>query len=106
MFMNYEEDIHSFNTIYSKTWKVIHKVEKDSHFWNCKVNTYEFPVTEPFTFVRVKLDEERSYCKKCMALNQIEFYGETINAGNDDFSDSVDDNEESVSIIGKIRKYD
>lgn len=88
----------------NKTWKTIHKVEKDPKFWNCKVNTYEFPMTEAYTFVRFVMDDQKSYCERCMALNQIEFYGETIDSLNPNFSDLDNDGEESVSIIGKLRK--
>ena len=86
------------------TWSVIHHVEKDNDFWNCKTNTYEFPLTQPFKYIRFHMNDKRSYCPNCMALNQIELYGDTISS-YDDFSTYENDlNDESVSIIGKIHK--
>ena len=87
----------------NKTWKTIHSIVKDKSIYYCKAVTYEFPVTEAFRYVRFILDEEFPGCQRCMQINQIELYGEAISSP---FSDSFDgdDNDESVSIIGKINK--
>ena len=86
----------------NRTWKTIHKVEKDTRFYHCMFKTYEFHETESFKFIRFVLDEEYPNCPKCIQLNQIELYGTTVTS---DFALSQDeiDNDESVSIIGKVR---
>ena len=101
--------LYSFSLLGSndnKTWMTIHKVEKDLNFWNCKTMTYEFPLTQPFHFIRFVLDEKRSYCANCMALNQIAFYGEVINSPRNYQTLDETDNDESVSIIGKLKRTD
>ena len=52
-------------------------------------------------FLRILLDEQLPGCKFCMQINQIEFYGDVIDS---QFAGSFesDDNDESVSIIGKV----
>ena len=88
----------------NKTWKTLHKVESDRDFYECQVKTYEFDLSEPFFYVRFVLDSPWPGCVKCLQLNQIELYGETIHT-NDDSYEGEEDNEESVSIIGKVKKY-
>ena len=98
--------LYSFSLLGSndnKTWKVIHKVEKEKEFYECVFKTYDFPMTESFTFVRIVQDEPRPGCPLCMQLNQVELYGETVDSKFADQSFDGDDNDESVSIIGKIR---
>ena len=87
----------------NKTWITIHKIEKKQDFYWCKFETFDFPRTQEFQYVRIIQDEEWPGCPKCLQLNQIELYGDTIDG---QFYDSFegDDNEESVSIIGKVRK--
>ena len=86
------------------TWKVIHQIEEKRDFFFCKFETYEFPKTEGFRFIRFKMDKERPQCPKCLQLNQIELYGEIVSSPFESYYD-YDENEESVSIIGKIRRY-
>ena len=85
------------------TWKTIHSVEKENTFYRCEYKTYEFPTTQPFSILRLVLDEPRPGYQNCMQINQIEFYGELVDSFSS-FSSFEDDNEESVSIIGKIKK--
>ena len=88
----------------NKTWTLIHKIENDKYFSMCQTKTFELAKeTEPFTYFRFVLDEQYPSCKKCMQVNQIELYGETIQAGFDYHSDSIDD-DESISIIGRVKK--
>ena len=85
-------------------WEDIHKVEKDKEFWACKTNTYDLKkTTKPFSFVRLVLDEARPGCPFCMQVNQIELYGETTRSTFIEIDDT-DESDESVSIIGKIKK--
>ena len=86
----------------NQTWKTIHTIEQKKNFYYCKYETYEFPETEFFRFVRFVQLEEYPNCPFCMAINQIEFYGSTTQSF--DYLDNIDENEESVSIIGKIKR--
>ena len=86
----------------NKTWKVIHKVEKDDKFYLCYFKTYEFEKTESFKYIRLVQEKEYPGCPFCMQLNQIDLYGELI---LDPFVEpQYDDNDESVSIIGKLKR--
>ena len=84
------------------TWKVIHQIHDDSSFFHiCEYRIYEFPLTESFKYVRFVLDEQRDGCERCMQINEFQLYGETIRSLDYSFEE---DNEESVSIIGKVRR--
>ena len=86
------------------TWKVIHKVEKDKSFWDCKTNTYTLDKeTESFNFVRIVLDESLPGCPFCMQINQFEVYGETVDSFYS-HEQEQEENDESVSIIGKVKR--
>lgn len=87
----------------NRTWKTIQSVEEDKEFWDCTNRVHEFDKVEEFTFIRLVLDKQRPYCRNCFALNKFEVYGETIR-DNGQYYESEDDNDESVSIIGKINK--
>ena len=87
----------------NSTWITIHKIEKDSKFYDCQFKTYEFPETQPFKYIRFILDEEYPGCPKCMQLNQVELYGKTTDSIFSSYEN--DDNDESVSIIGKVKSY-
>ena len=85
------------------TWKTLHKVEKDKTIRFCEIKTYELNEEYgPFTYLRLVLDEEWPNCLKCMQVNQIEFYGRTVNSAYG-YSENADD-EESISIIGRVKK--
>ena len=86
----------------NSTWKTLHKVEKDASFRFCQVRTYDLPQTENFRFIRFKIDEEKPNCPKCLQINQIELYGELLNSYD---SFESENNEESVSIIGKVKHF-
>ena len=81
------------------TWKTIHSIQQDRSYYYCLYKTFEFPLTESFKYVRLIQDEEYPGCPICMQLNQIEFYGELVESR---FSQDTDENDESVSIIGKV----
>lgn len=87
----------------NKTWKTIHKVENDENFYYCAFKTYEFQKTESFSFVRFVQEKEFPGCPFCMQINQMELYGETVGSF---VSADNDDNDESVSIIGKLNRDD
>ena len=89
-------------------WFTIHKIEGKKDFYYCKYETYEFPKTQSYRYVRLVLDQEWNACPRCMQINQIEFYGEAIQTSGDFVPDlnnfNENDNDESVSIIGKVKQ--
>ena len=95
----YSFSLHASND--NKTWKIIHKVEKDENFYDCKTKTYSFDKTPAFRYVRLVLDEVPKGCYFCMQINQFQLYGETEQIG--DFY-SAEAEEESVSIIGRVSR--
>ena len=97
--------LYSFSLLASndnKTWVTLHKVEKDEKFWRCLFNTYEFPITTPYKYVRFQLDEPFPGCQRCLQINEFQIYGETIDSSFSDSENDID-NDESISIIGKIK---
>ena len=100
-------DLYSFSLQGSndnQTWKSIHKVEKEAKFYHCSSKTYDFEKTDGFRYVRLVFDEEYPGCPKCYQINQIELYGETVDAKTDYSYEESDATDESVSIIGKIHR--
>ena len=88
----------------NKTWTVIHKVENDDSFYFCFAKTFDLPYeTIPYTFLRFVLNEEWPGCTKCMQLNQVEFFGTITESSYTPYSEKDDDDDESISIIGRIR---
>ena len=86
----------------NRTWKTIHKVDEKNDFYYCKFETFEFQETEAFQYVRLTQTKEFPGCPFCMAINEIDFYGETTDSYG--LYDDIADNDESVSIIGKIKR--
>ena len=98
--------LYSFSLLGSNdnvTWTIIHKVENETKFYECQHKTYDFPLTESFKYIKFKLDRERPGCPKCMQINQIELYGELIDSLFSSYES--DDGDESVSIIGKVKRF-
>lgn len=88
----------------NKTWTVLHKVEKDKTFNYCGTKTFELEKeSSAFQYFRFVLDEEWPGCPKCMQINQIELYGESVASGFSSFGDSSDE-DESISIIGRVKR--
>ena len=86
----------------NKTWVTIHSISKDSSFFRCEFKTYEFAKSQSFNFIRFLMDEPRPGYQNCMQINQIELYGETLQT-LDGYSFEDDEQDETVSIIGKIK---
>ena len=98
-------ELYSFSLLGSNdniTWNTIYKVEEENHFYHCLYKTYEFPMTQSYKYIRIYQDKEYPRCPKCMQLNQVEFYGETVDSLYSDYSQ--DNEDESVSIIGKVKR--
>ena len=92
--------LHGSNDM--KTWKEIYQIQKKDNFYLCKNEFYEFPRSEPYRFIKFQMDKEFPDCPFCMTINEIDLIGETIKS-NPIFLDEEGE-EESISIIGKIRK--
>jgi hypothetical protein len=89
------------------TWTTLHKVEKDMSFDFCGTKEFELnEVSKPFTFIKFQMDQEYPGCLICMQINQIELYGNVVSSGFTQFGENYDDDEESISIIGRIRRDD
>lgn len=88
----------------NRTWVTLHKIEKDKSFHYCASKTYDIERSiQPFTYFRFVLDEEWPNCPKCMQINQIELYGDTVHTGYMSYSEDPDE-DESITIIGRIRR--
>ena len=88
----------------NKTWKIIHKVEKEKYFKHCDVKEYTFPQTEKFRFIRFVQDEPYPKCAHCMTINKFELYGNVLNSGYFNEGTEADEADETVSIIGRVEK--
>ena len=99
--------LYSYSLIASndnRTWKTLHKVEKDNTFYYCAIKTFDIKEAAPYVYYRFVLDEEWPGCPKCMEINQIEFYGDAFDS-NHAYSE-ITDEDESISIIGRVGKRD
>ena len=65
--------------------------------------TFDIESPRSYMFVKLQADEEYPYCPFCMQINQVELYGETSDSH---FLGAIDadDNDETVSIIGRLNK--
>ena len=102
--------LYSFSLLGSndnRTWVTLHTVEKDQKFRICEAKTYDLPDnSRSFRFIRFRMDQQWPGCPFCMQINQFELYGETIHSLYTDDLDNEEFEEESVSIIGKVRKVE
>ena len=87
----------------NRTWKTIYHHENEK-IYRCQTKTFNFDQTQPFHFIRIKLEEPREGCKRCMQVNQVELYGKILDSP-DYLSNEEIELDESVSIIGKVKKY-
>ena len=85
----------------NKTWTILHKAEKVEKFYPCVYKTFEFDTKTSYKYVRFVQEKEYPGCLYCMQVNQIDFYGELVNSAG--YFGDEEENDESVSIIGKIR---
>lgn len=99
----YSYSFHASND--NVTWTLLYKVENDTTFDYCSIKTFEIKTPAPYVYYRLMFDEEWPGCPKCMQVNQVELYGESISSGYLPIGDAGDD-DESISIIGRIKKDD
>lgn len=86
------------------TWTDIYKVEKDYDFRGCKEKTFNLDKVYVAKFVRLIQKEACPGWPPCIAINQMEFFGEVV---NDDLTsleelDYINNDDEDISIIGHI----
>ena len=100
-------ELYSFSLLGSndnRTWKLLHKVEKDGEYIHyCEVKTYDLETKESFKYIRFVCDEPWPGCPHCMQLNQMEFYGQVFSSIDYGYDSGEEDNDESISIIGKVK---
>ena len=100
-------DLYSFSLQASndrKNWDTLHSVVADSHFYYCQFKSYELKsLSKQYAYVRFVQDAEYPSCTYCMAINQIELYGK-VEAGDFIGVDGEEMDDESVSIIGKVKR--
>ena len=100
--------LHSFSLLGSndnKTWVTLHKEEKIRDFWSCQYKTFDLESeSQYFNFIRLVQDEPYPGCIFCMQINQVELYGKLSYSEYNFDNNDLDENDESVSIIGKIRR--
>ncbi|EAX95539.1 hypothetical protein TVAG_126690 [Trichomonas vaginalis G3] len=90
----------------NKTWKEIHRIEKDESMRRCNEKSYNLDKEYIAKYVRLIQNKPCPGFPPCIALNKIEFYGDAINADNsqDEEFVSYHDDDDDVSIIGHISK--
>lgn len=89
-----------------KTWKDIHRVDKDREMRFCKEKTYKLDDYYVGKYIRLIQTEPCPGDPPCIAINKIELFGNVLNEDNsvdDEFVSFHDDNED-ISIIGHISK--
>ena len=84
----------------NRTWKTLHKVEKDRKFYDCQNRSFDINSNEYYEYVRIIQDEPWPGCQYCMCINKIEIYGTVEDNGL--FNDG-EDNDDAISIIGKVK---
>jgi hypothetical protein len=82
------------------TWTDLHKIEKDLDFYYCQNRIYETK-SESYEYIRLLQTEVPSWCPFCICLNKLELYGSASAISSSPFSS---DNDDSISIIGKLSK--
>jgi hypothetical protein len=88
-----------------ETWKLLHRVEKETNFWGCKFMTFDIANSKgSFTYIKLVEDEQYPNCPFCMQINQVEFYGEALKSFSPERKEEDEESDESVSIIGKVKR--
>lgn len=90
----------------NKTWKEIHRVEKDYDTRNCNEKTYKLDDEYTGKYLRIIQNEPCPGSPPCIAINKIDFFGDVLNENDmieNDFV-SFHDDDDDVSIIGHISK--
>ncbi|EAX96412.1 hypothetical protein TVAG_493540 [Trichomonas vaginalis G3] len=91
----------------NKTWKEVHRIEKDRNMRRCNEKTYNLDGTYEAKYVRIIQNEPCPGDPPCLAINRFDLIGDLTefnqNKENEDFV-SYHDDDDDVSIIGHISK--
>ncbi|EAY02124.1 hypothetical protein TVAG_372690 [Trichomonas vaginalis G3] len=89
----------------NKTWKEVHRIEKDESMRRCNENTYKLDREYTTKYVRLIQNEPCPGDPPCIAINKFDLIGEVVNDNSreEDFV-SYHDDDDDVSIIGHISK--
>lgn len=86
----------------NKTWKDVHRVEKDDTMRRCKEKSFKLDQEYAAKYVRIIQMQPCPGFPPCMAINRFELFGEAI---PEDFDFvSYHDDDDDVSIIGHISR--
>jgi hypothetical protein len=99
--------LYSFSLLGSNdnvTWKVLHKVENDNSFYDCQYKTYQLSNDEYYKYIKFVQDDKFPGSEYCMCLNQMEFYGSISKNGDVNMEEGIKIEDDSISIIGKVKK--
>ncbi|EAY07926.1 hypothetical protein TVAG_064740 [Trichomonas vaginalis G3] len=90
----------------NKTWKEVHRVEKDYDMRRCREKTYNFDQEYECKYVRLIQNEACPGDPPCLAINKLDLLGDVIAEGVSDKEEFVSfhDDDDDVSIIGHISK--
>ncbi|EAY21072.1 hypothetical protein TVAG_173300 [Trichomonas vaginalis G3] len=91
----------------NKTWKDVHKVDKDESMEYCAEKTYQLSETYTAKYFSIIQTEACPGEPPCLCLNKVEFFGDIIaddGIGEIDDFVSYHDDDDDVSIIGHISK--
>lgn len=85
----------------NKTWSLLHEGVRDKDYKDCDQKTFQ---TKEGTYSMFRLSQTEPWpdCPSCIFINKIELFGELLES---EYSrPSIVDNDEEVSIIGKVHK--
>ena len=84
-----------------KRWKTIHNVEKDEKLYEYTNRYFEVKYEESFNYIRLIQDKSRLGFPMCICINEFDVYGSDHDS---QVIPSVNDNDESVTIIERLRQ--
>ena len=91
----------------NKTWTKIHSIEKNKFLTNCANQSFSLPSKSiPYKSFRMTQTEPVSGCPTCMDLLRFEVYGDFDGSSYIYSEDFDDQNDDEVSIIGKVTNID
>ena len=87
----------------NKTWTLLHSQKKNKEFDVCKEKSFQVDKNGSFSMFKLVQDEPEPGCLYCMSIGRLEFYGSFGERVFDNENDDIE-NEEEISIIGRIKK--
>ena len=91
----------------NKTWKEVHRVDRDYEMRRCKERTYDFDKEYTAKYVRLIQNEPCPGDPPCIAINKLDLLGDVIGPDSNQIEEdfvSFHDDDDDVSIIGHISK--